>query len=174
MEIKTVDIDSLFLDKKNARKHDVKNLAAIKGSLTQFGQQKPIVVDNKNVIIAGNGTFMAAKDLGWKSVKVVVSELDSVRLKAYALADNKTSDMSFFDDEILKDTLAYLSLNDFDITEIGFDLSDLDFDTDLDEGADKPEKYPVFKLEIIFNSQDERDAYYAKFLSKGLIVKVVK
>ena len=35
-----VSIDSLKLDPRNARKHDKKNLKAIKDSLVKFGQQK--------------------------------------------------------------------------------------------------------------------------------------
>ena len=55
-EVKVVPISSLVLDPANARKHDEKNLAAIKGSLARFGQQKPVVVDQKGVVI-GKGEF---------------------------------------------------------------------------------------------------------------------
>ena len=39
MIIDKVSVDTLLLDPSNARKHDEKNLAAIKGSLVKFGQQ---------------------------------------------------------------------------------------------------------------------------------------
>jgi len=50
---------------KNARKHSDKNIKVIANSLKQCGQQKPIVIDINNVVIAGNGTLEAAKSLGW-------------------------------------------------------------------------------------------------------------
>jgi len=39
-----VDIDSVREDPQNARKHSSRNLAAIKRSLREYGQRKPIVV----------------------------------------------------------------------------------------------------------------------------------
>jgi len=60
METKTVKIASLLADPANARKHDKKNIDAIKASLKQFGQRKNIVVRD-GIIIAGNGTVEAAK-----------------------------------------------------------------------------------------------------------------
>ena len=166
------EIDSLKFDPKNARKHDNKNIDAIKGSLTKFGQQKPIVIDKNNVIVAGNGTVMAAKDLGWEHVNVVISELDSTHLKAYALADNKSSELAVWDDTILKETLASLSLLDFNIEDIGFELSDMDFEIGLDEDTVK-DKTAGFKIQITFNNENEMMLKYEELISQGLIVKVV-
>lgn len=39
-----VDCSSLVLDPANARKHPDRNLESIKGSLSQFGQRKPLIV----------------------------------------------------------------------------------------------------------------------------------
>lgn len=76
MQIEEVAIASLAFDPSNARKHSVKNLDAIKGSLAKFGQQKPIVISN-GVVVAGNGTLEAARSLGWESIRAVTSlELD--------------------------------------------------------------------------------------------------
>jgi len=61
MQIETILVADLHLDPSNARNHPTKNLDAIKGSLAKFGQQKPIVIDKNNVVIAGNGTLEAAK-----------------------------------------------------------------------------------------------------------------
>lgn len=45
MEILQKNINDLFFDPINARKHPIKNIDTIKGSLTKFGQQKPIVIN---------------------------------------------------------------------------------------------------------------------------------
>lgn len=128
MNIENIDIASLVPDPNNVRKHSQKNLDAIKGSLTKFGQQKPIVVDEKNVVIAGNGTFAAAKELGWKSLNCVVTSLSGFEKTAFALADNRTAELAKWDQGGLDEMLASLQLNDFDVTEIGFDMPDLDSD----------------------------------------------
>ncbi len=56
MKIEQVAVDRLLADPANVRVHDARNLAAIKGSLARFGQQKPIVVDAKGVVRADNRT----------------------------------------------------------------------------------------------------------------------
>ncbi len=108
----------------NARLHPEKNLEAIKGSLTKFGQQKPIVIDKKNIVVAGNGTLAAAKALGWKDINAVVTELDDLNKAAFALADNRTSELAEWDSDILKESLNLLLLNDFDFSAIGLGKDD--------------------------------------------------
>lgn len=123
MKIEKRKLSELSLDPKNARKHNKKNLEAIKGSLTKFGQQKPIVVTKENVIIAGNGTYAAAKELGWTEIDVVISTLDAVNQKAFALADNRTAELAEWDDSFLTETLKSLGEIKFDLGSIGFDES---------------------------------------------------
>ena len=64
MQTELVDINSVSLDPSNARVHPEKNLEAIKSSLRRFGQQRPIVIDQNNIVRAGNGTLAAALALG--------------------------------------------------------------------------------------------------------------
>lgn len=126
MKLEKVKISTLIPDPSNARKHDQKNLDAIKGSLAKFGQQKPLVVDYKNIVIAGNGTLAAAKELGWEEIDIVRTDLKGSELTAYGLADNRTSDMSSFDTESLSKLLDSLRSEDFDLDAIGFDDSFFD------------------------------------------------
>lgn len=124
MKIERVDIKTLLPDPSNVRKHSPKNLDAIKGSLKKFGQQKPIVVDHNNIVIAGNGTLEAAQALGWDRLDIVRTDLKGSDAVAFALADNRTTDLSEFDDEELDKVLSALAAEDYDIASIGFD----DFD----------------------------------------------
>lgn len=121
LQIESVPISSLKNDPDNARKHDAKNLKAITGSLEKFGQQKPLVVDADGIIIAGNGTFEAAKKLKWTHIDVVRTKLDKVTARAYALADNRTSELGEWDDEALTSAIKSLHEIDFDLSSIGFD-----------------------------------------------------
>ena len=50
LKVESVAVEDLVLDPSNARKHDAKNLKAIAGSLSEFGQRKPIVVTDENVV----------------------------------------------------------------------------------------------------------------------------
>lgn len=91
----------LKLDPRNARTHPTRNLEEIKRSLARFGQQKPVVIGSDYVVIAGNGTVLAARDLGWPTVDAVISTLTGEEAKAYGLADNRTAELAEWNDEVL-------------------------------------------------------------------------
>ena len=118
-------VAELSLDPANARKHNAKNLEAIKGSLKRFGQQKPIVVDKKGVVVAGNGTLAAARDLGWETIDTVQTELEGPAAIAFALADNRSAELAEWEAGVLGETLKALQAIDFDLESIGFDADDL-------------------------------------------------
>lgn len=126
MQIVKIKLADLVLDPMNARKHNEKNIHAIVGSLKKFGQQKPIVINSKNVIVAGNGTYEAAKLCGWSEIAVVVTDLDSFNEAAFAIADNRTAELAEWNMDILGDTLQSLRENDLDLSLIGFDIGDLE------------------------------------------------
>ena len=113
-------ITELSLDPANVRKHDRKNLDAIKASLRKFGQQKPIVVDAKGIVIAGNGTMTAAQELGWTEIAAVRTELVGVDATAFAIADNRSAELAEWEDS-LADVLKALAKADVDLAELGFD-----------------------------------------------------
>lgn len=101
MKIIKLSVSDLSNDPANARKHNDRNIEAIIASLRRFGQQKPIVIDKSNVVRAGNGTLEAAKRLGWDKIDCVVTNLESSDATAYAIADNRTSELAEWDNEIL-------------------------------------------------------------------------
>jgi ParB-like chromosome segregation protein Spo0J len=146
MQIESIEIGKLVFDPSNARKHNNKNIDAIKGSLAKFGQQKPIVIDDKNIILAGNGTVAAAKELGWKTINAVRSNLTSeVQKTAFAIADNRTAELAEWDDGVLAQHLLSLKAEEFDLIDIGFDDFDLkklfgDIQPDLKSGAKELEE----------------------------------
>jgi DNA modification methylase len=127
MKTERVPIDSVKLDPANVRRHGEKNLSAIKSSLSRFGQQKPIVVDADGIVRAGNGTWTAAKALGWKEITVVRTDLKGSEATAYAIADNRTGELAEWDDDALAQTLAALQIEDEELAlDTGFDAKEID------------------------------------------------
>ena len=118
MKYETATIASLMLDPANVRTHDAKNLESIKASLARFGQQKPIVVNSKGIIVAGNGTMMAAKMLNWSSVEIVRTDLEGAEAIAYAIADNRTAELAGWDEAALAQQLAALQIEDEELANI--------------------------------------------------------
>ncbi len=111
LEIEHVPIGKLKIDESNARAHKTKGIDAIKKSLTVYGQQKPIVVDRKGLVIAGNGTLQAAVELGWKQIAVVRTGLRGGDKTAYAIADNRIAELSDWNQNALGAALATLKTN---------------------------------------------------------------
>jgi ParB-like chromosome segregation protein Spo0J len=168
--IERVLVSSLIPDPSNARKHDQKNLDAIKGSLVKFGQRKPIVVKG-NIVIAGNGTLAAAQALGWERIDVTkADDMTTTEAAAYALADNRTAELAEWDMEVLGSTLQGLREDGFDIGEIGFDPGDLEFQPDLpdDDGQETPEK---FQLVVTFDDDAAQQDLFTELRDRGFKVK---
>jgi DNA modification methylase len=106
-------IKDLKSDHKNARKRTDRSAKLIAESLQRFGAARSIVIDEENRILAGNGTIEGAKAAGIKNVRVI--ETDGTEIIAVkrtglsedekiglALADNRTSDLSDWDKEMLQ------------------------------------------------------------------------
>jgi len=99
-------LEALHVDARNARKHDERNLKSIVASLKEFGQVKPIVVNADGTIEAGNGTYEAARRLGWTHLAAVRVQHDPAAARGYALADNRTAELADWDDAMLQALLA--------------------------------------------------------------------
>jgi ParB-like chromosome segregation protein Spo0J len=168
MKLIDISIADLVFDPNNARKHPITNINAIKGSLAKFGQQKPIVVDKKNIVIAGNGTLAAAKELGWKTIKATVTDLDDLNKMAFALADNRTSELAIWDTEELNQQLAQLDLANFDISEIGFDEADFKIDDDIEPNDKDSIGDNKFDIIIKLKSEEEQKRLFEEFTERGL------
>jgi len=93
LKVEKVAVGDLTPDASNVRLHSTRNIDAIKNSLATFEQYKPIVVQEKTGrILAGNGTYAAAKALGWTHIECNMVDVDDVTATALAIADNRTGD----------------------------------------------------------------------------------
>lgn len=125
-------VDNLSTDPDNA---NVGEVPAIRRSLNAFGQRKPVVARLTGtdahgrpvgVVIAGNHTYLAAVELGWTHVAAVFVEDDSNTAKAYALADNRTGELSHWDEDRLAEQLRELQGTDVDMSALGWTDAELE------------------------------------------------
>lgn len=93
--VEQVPTAKLRLDPTNVRRHDERNIAAIRVSLEEFGQVRALIVRGSTVV-AGNGTLQAARELGWEHIAVsrVPKGWSLAKARAYAIADNRTAELS--------------------------------------------------------------------------------
>lgn len=95
-------IDSFVLDPANCRKHDRPDIDAIKASLQKFGQRVTITVNTETgYVSAGNGRVMAARELGWTHLAAVRVKDDPDTATGWAIADNRTAELSAWDTDAL-------------------------------------------------------------------------
>ena len=105
-------INNLKSDHKNARKRTDRSAQLIKESLERYGAARSIVIDEDNRILAGNGTIEGAKAAGIKNVRIIETDgTEVIAIKrtgltedekvGLALADNRTADLSEWDQAML-------------------------------------------------------------------------
>lgn len=105
-------------------------------SIREYGFTAPILVNEDLVILAGHTRREAAILAGLDSVPyIVIDGLTEAQQKAYRLADNKLSELSLWDEDLLKQELEDLMSEDYDISLTGF--------TDVDLNGLFPEEDPV-------------------------------
>ena len=123
MDIITLKVEDLQPYEHNARHHEEKDLEAIKASIREFGFNDPVGIwGEENLIVEGHGRVLAAKDLGIREVPCIrLDHLTDEQRRAYALAHNKTAELSRWDFEVLDTELA--GIEDLDMSAFGFDLT---------------------------------------------------
>jgi ParB-like chromosome segregation protein Spo0J len=125
MQVKNIKIDKIIPYESNPRDNSAA-VSKVAESLTEYGWQQPIVVDEENIILAGHTRHLAALSLGMEEVPIVTAKgLSDAQKKAYRIVDNKTSELAEWDKELLKSEFAALQELDFDLQLTGFDLDEI-------------------------------------------------
>ncbi len=106
MNKKVLPITDIKPYEKNPRKASADAINAVKKSIERFGYNVPIVVDENNVVLTGHTRLLAIKELKWEKVTVLVaSDLTEEQAREFRIIDNRISEMSVWDHDLLKDEL---------------------------------------------------------------------
>ncbi len=143
-------------DEKNFRIHTDKNKRVIKKSLEDCGAGRSVLVDKDNVLIAGNGVYEQAQELGLP-VRVIETDgkelvvvkrndlsSDDEKRKLLALADNHASDTSMFDMDLVLEEFSPGELDLWEFEIEGFDIDD-NIDTNDINRYSKKIKSPIYE-----------------------------
>jgi ParB-like chromosome segregation protein Spo0J len=182
LAVEWVKVDSIHMDPANVRRHPERNLDTIKASLARFGQQKPIVVDADGIVRAGNGTLEAARALNWGNVAIVRTPLKGSEATAYAIADNRSSELAEWDETGLAEQLRALQSEDFDLDAVGYSGDEVDalierLASDLTADGDGPagitQLSETFELIVECRDESQQRDLFERFQSEGLTCRVL-
>lgn len=121
LKIEYLPITELKPYENNARKHAEADIEAIKKSIEEFGFNDPIGIWH-DTIVEGHGRLLAAQELEMEKVPVIrLDHMTDEERRAYALAHNKTAELSEWDFEMLDTELD--DIFDIDMSQFGFDIS---------------------------------------------------
>ena len=174
LNIKDIKIKDIEINIENPRKHSNKQVFQIAESIKEFGFTNPLLVDEKNFLIAGHGRLMAAKTLILETVPCIIVEgLTEEQKKALNIADNKLAINSTWDEELLWKQIKELTDTDYNIDLIGFDKEqvmpfiedDRVVESILNEWEGMPEynqsdKTSVRSVIVHFASEEECDNFF--------------
>ena len=160
MKIKNTDINDIKPYDKNPR-NNANSIDKVADSIAEFGFRQPIVVDEDMIVLAGHTRLLASKQLGLKKVPVHIAEgLTNAQKKAYRIMDNKSSEDSEWDKELLNLEIKDLIEDNYDLNMTGFTPEQIDalsvltesiLEGETDEDSvPEPPKEPKSKLGDIY------------------------
>jgi len=182
MQIIEKSITEITPYEKNPRKND-EAVEYVANSIKEFGFKVPIVIDKNGVIVAGHTRYKAAQKLGLEKLPCVIADdLTEKQIKAFRIADNKTSEKSSWDDVLLKEELTDI-LGDFDMTDFGFgnfeltilteDFEPEPYDDELVEEYSANEEQFLEKRRVIITYRENQEDAVKELLGLEEINKVV-
>ena len=95
--------------KDNVKKHPAWQIEKLVFSISTYSKDEPhllqpLVVDEKNTVLIGNGRLEAIKQLGWQTVEVIVKDgLTEDQKKALSILDNKSVSLEWNEDILVKE-----------------------------------------------------------------------
>ena len=114
--------DDIIPYDRNPRNND-SAVDAVANSIREFGFKVPVVIDKDGVIVCGHTRVKAAKKLGIDEVPCILADdLNEEQVKAFRLADNKTSELSEWDEELL--AMEMDDIFNIDLEQFGFEPLD--------------------------------------------------
>lgn len=164
------NIDELIPYENNPRKND-NAVEYVKNSIKDFGFKVPIVIDEDNIVVAGHTRLKAAKELNLDRIPCIVADdLTEEQIRAFRLADNKVSEFSKWDFDLLNSELDELKELDLDMSDFGFkdlDLSEYEESNNNDLDTEYQQLYDKTVIAIEFDTEEKLEAAFSKLTDEG-------
>lgn len=175
-----LEVDALAPYHKNARRGKIDTIVE---SLQTLGQYRPIVVNRgtktgrTNEILAGNHTWRAAKQLGWKMIDVHLVDVDDSAARKINLVDNRANDIAGYDEDVLVALLKEAAADADGLLATGYDTDDLEkmLTKGLSESGDADEDNMEYTYGVVIEcgDEDEQKAILDEQIALGRTVRAL-
>lgn len=115
-QIEEVAVADIAPYARNAKMHSQQQIAAVAGSIKEFGFCNPVLLDKEGTIIAGHCRVLAAQVLGRETVPCIrLTHLTDDQRRAYIIADNRLSEVgASWDYDMLRLEMESIDFSKFD------------------------------------------------------------
>lgn len=123
---KTIQVSDVKPYEKNPRTHSPGQIEQLRKSIREFGFTNPVLIDEKGLLIAGHGRLRAAQAEGLDQIpSIVLDGLTEAQKRALVIADNQIAVDAGWDSNLLREELAALQEDHFDLSLVGFSDEEL-------------------------------------------------
>lgn len=172
MKITKILLTDLKPDSKNENQHPEEMINILAKNIKQLGFDVPLVIDENNCILKGNGRYKALKKLGVKEVPCIIKTgLTEKQKTTLRISDNQLSTLSYWDNEKLIESLESLEPFEFELT--GFNLNDIDdlkIQIDSFDGLDEVDEDKEINLS---KYKDKKETLILKFDTEGELYSLI-
>ena len=158
-----IDVDDNLLKLyENNPRHNELAIDSVAISIEKFGFKQPLVLSKDGTVIVGHTRLLAAVKLGLKKVPVIYSDLSEEDEKAYRIADNRVSENSRWDYELLNFEISDLNDMNYDLSVLGFSGSEISksltgWESDISMSKIEEDDSPVPSMVKIFCKEKDKD-----------------
>lgn len=176
-EHKIIKIKDLKPYDYNTREHSNEQIIQVKESIKKYGFTNPLLIDEKHNIIAGHCRLEAIKALNNLDFKdnpilelpcIIVKDLSEIDFKALSIIDNKLALNATWNEKNLLNELESLKSVNFNLSELGFNESEID--NIINESEVKFKE--IFKIVLEFENENELENNYNKLTEMGYKCKI--
>ena len=152
-----VAVSKLKPYENNAKNHTEQQVEKIAASINEFGFLSPVLIDKDFNVIAGHGRIMAAKKIGLAEIPCAFVEgLTDEQRRAYILIDNKLSELSKWNKELMESEISALLDADFDVEAFGLEVPQLP-DGGGWYGDERQRTFDSYNLGIVVDTEKTND-----------------
>lgn len=169
MKIEEIEIEKIKPYEKNPRKND-DAVQYVAESIKEFGFKVPVIIDKNYVIVAGHTRFKAANKLKLKKIPCIIAEdLSEEQIKAFRLADNKVSEKSEWDMDLLNEELD--GIFNIDMSIFDFENIENPFEEERKDNSSKIcEEYTII---IECKDETELESTYNQLCEEGYNCRIL-